>query len=1206
MKLKRLEIFGFKSFAKKLDLKLVGGITSVVGPNGCGKTNVIDAIRWALGEQRPTTIRLERMEDVLFKGSDSRRPLGMAEVSLTIDNDARILHLDIPEITITRRLFRTGESDYMINHKACRLADINELFMDTGMGTDSYSMFEQDMINSILSDKTEDRRHIFEEAAGVTKYKARRRSAVIKLSSIEDDLDRVGDIISELERHVGSLKRQAAKAERYRKLKTEIKERTVTIAAYEIEQLKAAEAVSARELKSLQAVSESVRVKSARFITESEQLSVDIVNVEKELEETARVFNANLSAINDREKELARLGSQLEYLGEKAEHTREESRRAADELEKLAESHGKAGEDRKLVTARFAEVLQVSAEQIELLREHDNLVREKTAAHNSLEQEYRRVEREQAEKGASLETVRLWGESGKTRLDEITQRSGELNAAIAEAEKKREHINNEKQRVYELRNVISARITEMKEALEKKMALYDDADKRFRTMREHEASLRAEHNFLAKIVNTCDGYSAGVRNAVGSEALKGSVFGVLGDMVATDERYVKAVEAAFEDRLQNVLVDSEETALAGVKFLSEDTHGRATFLPVKTAGSADGDSVLPDGQGIIGSVCDIVRADTRFEPVIRQLFSNVVVVETVELALELHRRIKGITFVTLTGEKVGLRGDISGGNINEDESRTNIGRMERLKNLASKLDRLVAEIEALADKRETFSKESDYLRASIREKESAQEDIRNESQDMASEEARINAKRDADREMLSNITDEKNRIVESFNGFESEIETLGKEISSKGEELEKLESRLKETAVELEGLRAEFDKRRKELNKYSVERATLTEKKASLDREIGAIKDRRETLAQSSARMIEDIDKTERESLDAGSKKSEINEELEKLSVVHEEIKAGKDTTERRHAELASRRSEIERKLQNVRRELVECSQKESEHTLKRDQAAMHIKTLIERIEDEYFVNREDITLPENDRDFDPEQEHLLLEDLRRKIQAVGDVNMAAEADYIEEKKRLDFLKGERDDLVEARKTLSETINRINLIARHRFLDTFEQIRLNFQSTFQNFFNGGVCGLELEQDVDPLEAKILISARPPGKNVRSINLLSSGERALTAISLLFSIYQVKPSPFCILDEVDAPLDDANLDRYLSVIRSFSKSTQFIMVTHNKKTMAAADNLYGITMEEPGLSNLVSVRLSQVDSFAEYDSSEEKYEVPEEKQEVNIS
>ncbi len=1204
MKLKRLEIFGFKSFAKKLDLKLVGGITSVVGPNGCGKTNVIDAIRWVLGEQRPTMIRLERMEDVLFKGSDSRRPLGMAEVSLTIDNDARLLHLDIPEITITRRLFRTGESDYMINHKACRLADINELFMDTGMGTDSYSMFEQDMINSILSDKTEDRRHIFEEAAGVTKYKARRRSAVIKLSSIEDDLDRVGDIIYELERYVGSLKRQASKAERYRKLKTEIKERTVTIAACEIEQLRAAEAKSERDLKSVQAVSESVRVKSAKFTTESEQLSVDILHVEKELDEIAGVFNANLLAINEREKELVRLGSQLEYLGEKAEHTREESRRAAEELEILAESHGNTGNELKMVTARFAEVLQASGEQIGLNREHENLVRGKGGAYNTLEQEYRRVEREQAEKRASLETVRLWGESGKTRLEEINKRSGELESAIAEAEKKREHINNEKQRAYELKNVITGRIAEMKEALEKKVALYNEADNRFRSIREQEASLRAEYDFLSKIVHTCEGYSEGVRNAVGSEALDGGVFGVLGDMVAADEKYLKAVETAFEDRLQNVLVDSEETALAGVRFLLEDAHGRAAFLPVKTAGSADVNNALPEGQGIIGSVCDIVRADARFEPVIRRLFADVVVVDTLERALELHHRTKGITFVTLTGEKVGFQGDIRGGNIKEDESRTNIGRMERLENLASELDKTAAEIEAHADKRETISKEADYLRASIREKELNLEDNRNESQVMESDGARISAKKEADTEMLSNITDEKNRIIGSFNGFESEIETLGKDISSKGAELKELGELLHKAAEELESLRAGLDKRRKELNDYSIERAALSEKRASLDREIGAIKDRREALAQSSARMIEDIDNIERESLDVGSKKSEIIEELEKLSVGHEQIKTGKDETELRHAELASRRSEIERELQNIRRELVECSQKESEHTLKRDQAVMHIKTLIERIEDEYFVNREEIKLPENDPDFDPEQERLLLEDLRRKIQAVGDVNMAAEKDYKEEKKRLDFLKGERDDLVEARKTLSETINKINLIARQRFLDTFGQIQLNFQSTFQNFFDGGVCCLELEQDDDPLEAKILISARPHRNNVRSINRLSSREKALSAISLLFSIYQVKPSPCCILDEVDAPFDDANLDRYLSVIRSFSKTTQFIMVTHNKKTMAAADNLYGITMGEPGLSNLVSVRLSQVDSFTVSKSTERKDEVSEEKQEVS--
>ena len=322
MKLKRLEIFGFKSFAKKLDVQLEGGITAVVGPNGCGKTNVVDAIRWVLGEQRPTQIRLERMEDVIFKGSDSRRPLGMAEVSLTIDNDAGRIPLALQEITITRRLFRTGESDYMINKKPCRLSDINDLFMDTGMGTDSYSMFEQNMINSILSDKTEDRRHIFEEAAGVTKYKVRRRSALIKLASIEDDLARVGDIISELERHVGNLKRQAQKAERYRKLKTEIKERTISVAACEIGQLKSTGEKAGNALKTIQAQTESVKTKSAKLTADNERLATDMLQIEKELGETAGRLNLNQTEINEHEKELARLGSQLEYLAQKAEHAR--------------------------------------------------------------------------------------------------------------------------------------------------------------------------------------------------------------------------------------------------------------------------------------------------------------------------------------------------------------------------------------------------------------------------------------------------------------------------------------------------------------------------------------------------------------------------------------------------------------------------------------------------------------------------------------------------------------------------------------------------------------------------------------------------------------------------------------------------------------------------------------------------------------------
>ncbi|MFC1607807.1 chromosome segregation protein SMC [Candidatus Latescibacterota bacterium] len=1195
MRLKRLEIYGFKSFAKKLDLKLVGGITGVVGPNGCGKTNVVDAIRWVLGEQRPTQIRLDRMEDVLFKGSGSRRPLGMAEVSLTIDNDAGLLPLDMAEITITRRLFRTGESDYMINKKACRLTDINELFMDTGMGTDSYSMFEQNMINSILSDKAEDRRHIFEEAAGVTKYKTRRRSAVGKLASIQDDLDRVGDIVTELERRVESLKRQASKAGRYRKYKDEIKERSVAIAGAEIAQLAGEVEETYQGIQTLKLSIESTKTRSAQLNADNEQLSVDIVDVESKLADNAGEFNANQATINEKEKELARLSSRLDYLGEKADHDREDTRRTAEALEKLAQSHGSVSGELAQVTARLEDVERSCASHIEEYREFERSFEAKVSEHHTIEQDSHRLERDLAEQRSSLETVRMWGENGKKRLTEIVDRSGEVEKTIREATDELELLRTKCKTAVAREQEMIEGLGARRKSIEDKRTEVDDLSKRLEEFSREEATIAAERDFLTEIVLTGEGYSDGVRNVITAAELQDRVRCVLADVISVDPVHVLAMETALGDRLQNVLVNTRDDAMAGVRYLVDSERGRATFLPVEAPPVEPLERDVPTVSGVIGPAWQFVRTESHLKPVMQRLLDGVLLVETLETALVVQGGSDQWMCVTLAGEKAGWWGDIEGGTAGGDDSKSIIGRMEKLEELNLMTETAAMEIETLTGSREELSDEIDFLRASIREHESEIESIRREVRDIQSEEAHVSAKKEAAEEMLTNWTVEADRIRESFGGYNSEVQEIEKSIAEREKELSIFNETLKNSSEEMNSIRLELEKKRTATNGYSVEKAALTEKKASLGREVNSLQERRESLAHTANRLQEDIAKTEREVLEVGCDIGTELEKLEELSVYHEQIRKVKDEIELKHADLASRRSEIERNLQLVRRDLADLMQRESSLSLKRDQASMRMQTLIERLEHEFYVSAEDIPMKEDDPDKDTEQERLVIEDLRRKLHAMGDVNMTAETEYNEEKQRLDFLRNERDDLVEARDVIEKTITKINQIARRRFIDTFELIRINFQKTFDTFFNGGVCDLTLEDEADPLEAKIQISARPPGKNVRSISLLSSGERALTAIAMLFAIYQVKPSPFCILDEVDAPLDDANIERYLRVIRQFSKTTQFIMVTHSKKTMAAADNLYGITMEEPGLSTLVSVRLSRSDVVEEDVAIEEKAE-----------
>ncbi|MDP2983884.1 MAG: chromosome segregation protein SMC [Candidatus Latescibacter sp.] len=1181
MKLSRLEIYGFKSFAKKLDLSLTGGTTAVVGPNGCGKTNVVDAIRWVLGEQRPTLIRLERMEDVIFKGSTNRKPLGMAEVSLTIENESGRLPLAMPEVTVTRRLFRSGESEYLINKKICRLADISDMFMDTGMGTDSYSLFELGMINSILSDKTEDRRHIFEEAAGVTKYKARRRTALNRMASIEDDLNRVGDIIAELERRVESLKRQAQKAARYRSLKSEIKARMISGASREIGRLKKKSESAEQGLTAVLSAAEELRGKISALTDSSDMLSLDILGAEKELAEINVRYDSFRNTIAEKEKELARLDSRLEYLEEAISKARETAGNNTSALAGLAESHGRCAEELHTVEERLVEVEIQSGTLREKFREFERKVAERTVAHQNSESEYRRIERELSACGSAADTVRVKRESGEARLTEISRRSSELEKARAEAAEECARLAEERCCYASREREFTGVISELNCALTDKNRAMEALDKQARQARDIQSSLRAERDFLAEVIRTGEGYSGGVKSAMNAENLKGRISGVLADLVSADERYERAVESALLDRLQSIVVDNPDTALEGIGYLSTNLCGRAAFLAIDDA-EPEQEIPLPHDSGLLGPAAQFVRVDERYRPVIRRLLRGVYIVDSLETAYWMHTWSREGRFVTLDGDMVGSQGDYHCGGISKDGQSAAIGRREKLEKLTAALEQASGDASDLEKKRAALTEDYEFLHTSLRDKERDLNEVRRELAGITAHESRAAAKKEASSETLAALGKEAAGIEDTFENYDAELVSLEQKAERLQEQFREAGDRVGSSSADISALREELEHHRAGVNECDVERAALTEKKAALSREIHTIVERRETLAQAGCRILHEIEDAENESLQAGMKKSELFAGLESLDTGYTSLRSLKEEKERDYNEFRARRSESERQLQNLRRDQADLGKGESSLTLEREEAALQIKSIIERLSDEYFITARDIPEPVHDPDYDPEQERFLLEDLKRKIQALGDVNMAAEADYQEEKSRLDFLTRERDDLVEARRALHETIQKINNIARERFKETFERIRMNFGKTFADFFEGGVCDLALDENADPLEADILITARPPGKNVRSISLLSSGERALTAISLLFAIYLVKPSPFCILDEVDAPLDDANIDRFLRVIREFSRETQFIMVTHNKKTMAAADNLYGITMAEPGLSTLVSVRLSQID------------------------
>jgi chromosome segregation protein len=1178
MKLSRLEIFGFKSFAKKLDLRLTGGITSVVGPNGCGKSNVVDAIRWVLGEQRPTQIRLDRMEDVLFKGSTSRRPLGMSEVSLTIENNCGILPLDRPEITITRRLFRSGESDYLINKKACRLTDIAELLMDTGMGTDSYSVFELSMINAILSDKTDDRRHIFEEAAGITKYKARRKSALNKLAGIRDDLNRVGDIVTELDRRVDSLRRQASRARRYREIKTEIKERSMSVASHELGLLALTTDRESREIARLETDIGGLETTVARDTTDHERHEARITETETELADIARTYQESAAVIAESEREVMRVDARLEATRELIERSREERVRTAASLKSVAESHGSGAESLEKLTVQLGTLKEERIEAEHHLQEAVSIAEKARRAVDEIEAERRKFEADLGSARSECASLQVGQEHRSQRRSEV---SAGMDATEAEIIGLNTDIDRASQDMLDSQSEeqsFMSTLTEQNARLDELARAREALDTTITGARERLTSLRAEHDILARVMASYEEYADGVRAAAGSDVLKGKVHGVLADLISVDDRYARAIRAALEHQLHHLLVDRASDAVDSIAHLTETTAGRASFLPLDAVAVSDEAGDALNGPGIVGPAIQFVTVDTHYEPVVRRLLAAVTIVDTLATAVSLTHAHPGHAFVSLDGGFAGGDGDIRGGT-STAESGYELGRAKKLERLAGDIAVLESEVSDLSEQRQKLD---DTRVAHTHERDTAQEAlavVRNRRIELKGIDTRLNARKEALDESLSRLSKELDELGDSASGADSRQADLTPRIEHMEAELATLDSRRLEALAALNDSERERERRRAALNEHAVALAGLTEKRAALEREIADLGKRRESLAQTARRIEEEIEQAETTILDAGGRKKDLIAALGELERAHAEIRRGKEDVEHRHAELRAEQSDLNRAVQKRRRELDELTRARSAHTLARDEAEMKMRGITERLVDEFYIAPEDIVPQEPEPGFDATVVKLELEDMRRKLHNLGDVNLAAEADYKTEKERLDFLTRERDDLVTAGDKLRETIERINAIATDRFLQTFEQVRINFHKMFREFFDGGECDLVLEEGADPLETGINITARPPGKNVRTINLLSSGERALTAISLLFAIYLVKPSPFCILDEVDAPLDDANIDRFLRVIREFSNRTQFIMVTHNKKTMAAADNLYGITMEEAGLSSLVSVKLS---------------------------
>ncbi|UCE17612.1 MAG: chromosome segregation protein SMC [Gemmatimonadota bacterium] len=1185
MYLSELQIVGFKSFAQKLNLEFGDGITAIVGPNGCGKTNIVDAIRWVLGEQRPSILRTDRMEEVIFNGSNGRKSLGMAEVSLKIENTKNILPIEFSQVQITRRLFRSGESDYLLNKTSCRHKDIIDLFLDTGMGAHAYSVIELSMVDDILSDRAEARRRLFDEASGVMKYKVRRHEAMNKLRATEADLLRISDIVSEVEKKVRSLKYQVGKARRFETYKDRLRNLEIASAKREREAIH-------RELGPLQE-------HLSQFQEEQERITEHIAQEEETLQHLRTQYQSALRERSQLQVRIQEYADAMHKVEESLSVARERVRSLEERIERNSEET-KGLHQRMKVTGEQKirsekDLVQVSQDLVEQRKAHSESQKKLSDSDKTYVQH--KIAAAQGERKIA-ELLPLFAEQAK-ELDHLKAQYDMLHARKSELEQEKKRVQTSTEELD--RNILRVRgeLEETHKTLQKMLVTKGECEKKLHTLERdrkqsdealwavnsESASLQAKLRVLEQSLDEGQGYSAGVKYIVSHSPRIPGVRAVFGDILEIPSELTKALQVALGSVEQYILTDNTAAALKAVHQLRESEKGCAYFLPLDAIPRREAkrfDPATLKGNGFVGWATDLVSCSHEFHRAKEFLLRDIIVVEDVESALAFQHNLRemtsienGYTVVTLDGTLV-RSGVIGGGTAGEGGDGL-IGRRAEVEQLNSQLRNLRITLDERKKRHDEIQAKCDRTLQEI------------ESLNGHVEEHRIKVL-ELEKSM-GNLELQKSGLRDRSQSLGTSQETLVSQAEELSERIRLSEARV--TEIEQEKKEAESCGRqlRSELSEYEAEKEAKTKEVQELNLKVVSLQWRCNQLKEDIQRLGEiekDIKGTlQRKVKETSEAKSEIeqlqcaiaekNAELETLLQKNTDLKERLSTQGEAYTTLEQDIEACEEEIRGLRLSEQETRERVHDSEMKISDLEHRARHRKERILDEYGI---DVDAAELSEDFDVEHAPQSIERLKEKIRHLGPVNLLALKEYEEEHDRFEFLASQRNDLLEAKESLKETITEINRTARKRFTKTYTLIRKNFRETFLQFFGKGQANLQLTPGVDPLEADIEIRACTRGTIPGSIDAFSGGEKTLTAISLLFAIYLVKPSPFCILDEIDAPLDDANVVRFSAALKEFAKSTQFIVVTHNKKTMEGADRLYGVTMEEEGISKLVSVKFEE--------------------------
>lgn len=1178
MYLKRIEIQGFKSFANKIVFDFHNGITGIVGPNGSGKSNVSDAVRWVLGEQSAKQLRGGNMQDVIFAGTELRKPLGFAYVAITLDNSDHKLDIDFKEVTVSRRLFRSGESEYLINGSACRLKDISELFFDTGIGKDGYSIIGQGQVDKILNGRPEERRELFDEAAGITKFKRRKGLALKKLESERESLVRVNDILAELEKQVGPLEKQAKVAKEFLNLREELKIFDVNsyIMEYDgitqnLNEYKKREKLLSDDLADARNLLEKSK-------TDYEDITAELKRLDEELDDVRNLIGNNTTRLQE-------INSHIEILKEQIN------------------SENKNNENLSYRGENIDSDIEKKQKELEALKEEKisltNLLKEANEKENALLSELEDIDKKIDELAQRLDTLRLSSEEFNSRnadlrakkerykgiLEQVRLRKSQMTQRLLESKTGQNtielKIDEENKSLNSVNESLHSAESTKDELESKKAAIHSEIIRFSKVASELQMKYQSESAKLTSLKDLAekyDGYGIAIKKIMETRDRIGGIHGVVADIVRASKKYEVAIETALGGRIQNVVIDSENTAKVLIDYLKKNRFGRATFLPLSAMrNNTFSNTEFLKEKGVVGIASELVEYDSVYKNLIGSLLGRIVVIDNIDNAIAFEKKFRyEYRVVTLDGDSLSPGGSISGGAF---KNSTNLlSKKREIEEAQASVSVLLKNYNEANDKLEAFNLQRNDIEIKLDENRKVIQDLIIEKNNISNRRAGLIEKLEELKASSVSVQTDFDNIDKELSEIEIETKRLDAKLSNVGEDFGKLGKDISDIESDIKEQRNKRELLVEKLNASKLEKAGISQRLEFIDENVNrtgedvkALLDEKSGLKTRAEDIVRNINEKNKIIENEHISKNELAKKIEKLKQREEELILLKEAKSKSQNKIFDNRdvyservSLLDRDIYRLKGQIEKSEERMSERT-------------------NYMWNEYELTYNSSlelktDADMSLNDIRANISSLKSKIKALGNVNINAISDYNEISGRYELMKKQHTDILEAEATLINIIDELDVAMKKQFAEKFEEIAKEFNEVFKELFGGGSGKLVLEESSDMLEAGITIISQPPGKKLQNMMQLSGGEKALTAIALLFAIQNLKPSPFALLDEIEAALDDSNVDRFAKYLHKLTDHTQFIVITHRRGTMVSADRLYGITMQEKGVSALVSVNL----------------------------